>query len=173
MADSADDNVDLPENSSDERRHNRKKPISSEISSRKKGKRINSTSSRDSSSSSSISDDDQQSKKRKKNHKKRRPKKGRRTKSPTPETSRFRTLNQKFNSSSYKTTTSKTTGTLTGIRSAIVNMQMKTTFFKEIASHSTRKITICSWGQLLNVQIAGRLKHFVKKGSFYQRVGVF
>ena len=94
MADNADDNVDLSENSSDERRHKRKKSMSSERSSRKRSRRIRSTSSRDSSSSSSSSDEEQKSKKRKNKYKKRKSKKCRRTKSPIPETNRWLVLNQ-------------------------------------------------------------------------------
>ena len=89
MADNADDNVDLSENSSDARRHKRKKSMSLERSSRKKSRRISSTSSRDSSSPNSSSDEEQLSKKRKKKHKKRKSKKRCRTKYPTPETIRF------------------------------------------------------------------------------------
>ena len=54
LADNADNNVDLSENSSDEQRHERKKSISLEGSSRKNRKRISSTSLRDSFSSTII-----------------------------------------------------------------------------------------------------------------------
>ena len=71
-----------------------------------------------------------------------------------------------------KTTASKRAGTSTGITSTMVNMQMKTTFFKEIPTLIPQeKLTyahklvkrLFSSGQLPNVQIVGRLKHFVKK----------
>ena len=75
------------------------KNMSSEISSSKKRRMISSTSSLDSSSSSPSSDGEQQSKKKKKKHKKRKSKKRHRTKSPTPETSQFRIVNQKDQSS--------------------------------------------------------------------------
>ena len=57
----------------------------------------------------------------------------------------------------------------------MVNMKMKTTFFKEILTLVPREKLpyahklvkrLFSLGQLPNVQLAGRLKHFVKKWQF-------
>ena len=96
MTDNADDNVDLSENSSDKQRHNRKKSMSSERSSRKKRRRIRSISLREFSSSSSSSNEEQRSKKRKKIYKNEKSKKRCRTKSPTPENSRFRLVNKEY-----------------------------------------------------------------------------
>ena len=93
MADNTDVNVELSENSSDERRHKRKKSMSLERGSRKRSRSISSTSLRDSSSPSSSSDKEQRSKNRKKKHKKRKSRKRHRTKSLTPETSRFCVVN--------------------------------------------------------------------------------
>ena len=66
----------------------------------------------------------------------------------------------------------KRAGTSTEITSTMVNMQMKTTFFKEIPTlipqeklPYARKLVkrLFLLGQLPNVQIAGRLKHFAEK----------
>ena len=57
----------------------------------------------------------------------------------------------------------------------MVNLQMKTIFFKEIPTLVLREKLpyahklvkrLFSSGQLLNVQISGRIKHFVKKWQF-------
>ena len=68
-----------------------------------------------------------------------------------------------------KTTTSKGNGTAIEITSTVVYMQMKATFFKEMPSlipreklpyaHKLVKRLFLS-GQLPNVRIGGRLKHF-------------
>ena len=73
------------------------------------------------------------------------------------------------------TTASKKAGTSTGVTSTTVSMQMKATFFKEIPTlvsreklpyiHKLVKRLFLSV-QLPNVQVAGRLKHFVKKWQF-------
>ena len=66
-------------------------------------------------------------------------------------------------------------GTSTGLTSTMVNMQMKTTFFKEIPtlvqreklSYAHKLIKrLFSSVQLPNVPRAGRLKHFVRKWQF-------
>ena len=72
-------------------------------------------------------------------------------------------------------TASKRAETSTRVTSTMANIQMKITFFKEIPTLIPReKLSyahklvkrLFSPGQLPNVQIAGRLKHFVKKGEF-------
>ena len=73
------------------------------------------------------------------------------------------------------TTPSRRAAISTGVTSTMVNMQMKKTFFKEIRTLIPREKLpyahklvkrLFSLGQLPNVQISGRRKHFVKRWQF-------